>query len=302
MDDNEGIRADEESADDQAQDENGIFWGDPREKPRTGATIIQSECGRLDIELFPPLLMEYAGMHKPDATRACASEGGLLVDNVDCDVAETLAEVLKAHGEDCFVVPAADVIPLPRERQTHAARLTPSDLGPVDAAGRVEAAPWEKAIALAMGQVAVVDTRVKSADGVLSHRLSAATRMGGVGVVAAGIGSSPGRKTTVKRSRSQVLMDIVFLGKLRRYRIESREFDYKILGDQRQPGSEANIRALARCFLRAAPGMRTNFDAKRLMATGAASIPRYSECDFDETVHWLINMVRFEGAQEVGPK
>ena len=56
------------------QDDNrdGIIWEDPREGPRDGATLIRRRSGPLDIEVFPPLLIQYAGMVKPDATKACA--------------------------------------------------------------------------------------------------------------------------------------------------------------------------------------------------------------------------------------
>ena len=92
------------------------------------------------------------------------------------------------------------------------------------------------------------------------------------------------------------MVDIVFLDKLRRYRIEAREFDHSVLGDQRQPGSEANIRTLARRFVHAAPHVQTNFDKTRLTEAGHTDIPTRSPHGLDDIVHWLINLVRFESS------
>ena len=65
--------------------------------------------------------------------------------------------------------------------------------------------------------------------------------------------------------------------------------------------SEANLRTLARWFLYAAPGMRTNLDREELLATGQAALSEVSEHQLHELTHWLINLVHF-GKEEAPPK
>lgn len=264
---------------DETEAEDGESWDDPREAPRTGATIIRKRWGRLSLEVFAPLLMEYGRLHKPDATNACGRGGGILADNIEINAAEALAEALRAHGEDCFVVPAAHLVALPRERPIRAARLTRDGVALRDAAGHSESGPWKKGIVLAMAHVSVTTTTTKrSPSSVVSHRA----------------GPAGGGIATKRSSDTRTLADMVFLGKLRRYRISAPAFDYSILRDQLQPRSEDNILALVRQFLGAAPHLRTNFDAQQLASSGETEIPTHSTREFDDVVHWLINLVRFD--------
>lgn len=279
-------------------DEAEDAWEDPREKSREGATIIRARYGRLDIEVFPALLAEHAGMHRIDAAKACGEGAGILVDNDDIDKAEALAKALQEHDEDCFVVPAKSIVPLPRARPIHSARLVQSDLGPVDAAGNRESAPWENAIVLAMARVSVEASETQlSPDGPLTRRLPYVGVGGAAGVALGMTLSSGGDLKTVKKSATHTFLDIVFRGPLRRYRIEARQFDYSILGKQLQASSAANIRMLARWFIHAADHMRTHFDTDHLMATGQVRLPSLSVRQFNNLVHWLTNLV-YLGAEK----
>ncbi len=282
--------------DDELEKQNGDdeTWEDPREKARDGATVIRMRCGRLDIQVFAPLLVEHAGIHRLDAPQVCARGAGILVDNISIDAAEALAEALQEHGEGCFVVPAAFVVPLPRAKPLHAARLTPSDLGPTDTVGQVEQALWRTAVALALARVSVETTQTVPSSASLLTRRMRYVGVGGIPGIAIGSALSPSTSSkTVTKSGRRTFLDTVFLAPLRRYRVDAGGFDYSILGKQLQGNSEANIQVLARWFLHAAGHMRTNFDTKQLMLTGQVDLPNLSSQGFEDLVHWLINLVRF---------
>lgn len=295
-----GIMADETI---QQEDEVDRDGEDSHEKTRDGATIIRLRSGRLDIEVFPALLAEHAGIYRGDAAKVCARGDGIIVDNVDIDKAKALAKALQEHGEDCFVVPASSLVSLPRAKPIHAAHLTRPDLGPVDAAGNRESASWKDAIVLAMAGVRVEASETQtSPDGLLTRRLPY-VGVGGAAGIALGVMLSPGGdRQTVKKSATHTFLDIVFRDPLRRYRIEARQFDYSILGKQLQASSAANIRTLARWFLHAAHHMRTHFDTDHLMATGQVRLPSLSVRQFHNLVHWLMNLVylRDEGTAAEG--
>lgn len=276
-------------ADEQADDE-PFFWDDPREKPREGATIVRLREGQLDLQTFPPLLMHYLGLYRGDAIRTCAQGKGIIVDNVDVGVAEGLAEAFRAHGEDCFVIPAAFLVPLPPARPVHSARPTETDLQPVDSAGRVHSAPWDKAIVLAAAHVAVETVSTRWVPG---RRGVCAAMLGGMAgaVIAHGIG---GERKTTSHSTLHTLVNLVYLGKLRRYRIDSREFDYRLLGKHVQPSSEGNIRTLLQWLLPRVPRARTNLDRHGLLTGAPRAIPTMTEHALEDTVQWLINLERFE--------
>ena len=271
---------------------------DPREKPRTGASVIRLRWGKLDVEACAPLLRRYTGLHRQDAAVACARTGGILADNIDPAQAPGLVAALQAAGEPCFAVPAAEVVPLPRAVPVLAARLSSTDLGPLDNLGRQEEAPWDKAIALVLAGVAVVEEKRKT----VHHRapgggmaLAGGAAFGLAGAIAGGAldRSLHTEQRLVSKTEQRVWLDVVFLHPLRRYRIESGKFDYSVLGKQRATTGAANIQTLARWFLAYAPQVRTNVDGAELAKTGKVALPQLGEKAYNETVHWLINLARF---------
>ena len=269
---------------------------DPSPEPRTGATVIRLRQGTLDHACFPALLCEYAGMNRADAGLVCAHGHGLLAENLAPEQAEALAAALRGAGEPCFVVPAAEVAPLPPPVPIRAARLTPTDLGPIDAHGRQEPAPWEKAIALVLAWASVEREiqEVRQEHGYASPPLGRPGSRGRTRGALVG-----GYSGTELKPEERLRLDLVFLHPLRRYRIDSHQFDYSLLGPAARLSGETNLPALARSFVLAAPRMMTTPPARQLAEPAAARLPHLAEHGFDETVHWLINLARF-GKQAAG--
>jgi hypothetical protein len=147
-----------------------------------------------------------------------------------------------------------------------------------------------------MGHVAVQATTKKATyNSPFTKKLSGGAMLfGPTGAIADIALSGADNVKTVTSSSMHTMVDIVFLGPLRRFGIDAREFDYSILGDQQQQGSDANIRLLVRWLLYQMPGIRSNFDTAHLLKTGEAQLPRYSPHGFNETVHWLINLVKHD--------
>ena len=269
---------------------------DPRTKPRTGATVIRLRTGRLDINTCPQLLVTHGKMYKPDATKVCSQGAGILADNLDPNVARALAAALEDVGEPCFVVAAAEVVPLPAAQVFTSAHLSKSELAPVDVSGKLDRCPWTQALVLSLAHVTEQVTETKAAAGnVLSRRV---TGLGGFATAASmATGGTAMKRETVTRSAHPAFLEIVFGAPLRRYRIDGRHFDYSVLGDQLQQSSEANLRTLGRWFLWAAPWVRTNVDRDEMLATGQAPLPQLSEHQLDDLTHWLINLVHFGKAE-----
>ena len=270
------------------------------DKPRDGSTVVRRRAGRLDLETFAPLFAQALGIYKGDATKLCMQDDPILLDNVEPAKARAVADALTAHGEDCFIVPAADVVPLPRRKPTHALKLTQEEIGFVDAAGGVDSIAWSQAIVLVAGHVPVATTTKKAAPGMgLGRKISGVAAMGdlvapGASVLIQNAMDGGASLKTVTTSNAHTWVDLVFLKPLRRFRIDGREFDYSLLGEQRQPGSEANILTLIRWLLCYLPPVRTNIDAEQLKHTGRTALPTYSDHGFNHAVRWLINLVRHD--------
>lgn len=270
-------------------------------RPRMGATVIRLRLGKLNLETCPPLLVQHAGMLRLEAVTACSQGGGFLADNLDPQRAQALAAALEEVDEPCFVVPAAQVVPLPRAVPVHSAHLTKTDLRPTDTVGRQESALWETAIVLALAGVATEkeERRSRRDQSVLTQRVgtAGAVTMGGVAGVALSVAGSALRAATssetAHKTEQRVWLDLVFLKPLRRYRIDSGQFDYSLLGKQRAMTGELNIQRLARWFLHAASQMLTNVDGEQLRQTGKVPLPHLTERVYNETVRWLINLARF---------
>lgn len=290
---------DELDAEDEEEEEGGLIWEDPREKPRTGATLIRKRTGRLDLETFAPVVSHYVGLHRADAAAVCAHGRGILLDNIDIAAAEALAAHLQSLGEDCFVIPAEHLVPLPEERHVVRARMTREELHLYETSGEEHSAPWSRLLLLAMARVAVTTTVARpKAGNILTRKISYGAAVVG-GAYGAALSAAVAGSATSQHAHStshHTYADLVFLHPLRRLRINAREFDYAILGDQVQPASEANLRALARWFVHAAPQVRTNFDSRRLLETGEIDVQHTDLHELEALVHWLINLARFDRA------
>jgi hypothetical protein len=277
------------------QERERMLFDDPREKPRDGVTIIRLHAGRLDLETFADLFIQHLRMLRPEATRVCLQEGGILFDNIAPEVAKALAQDLQAHGEECFLIPAADLVPLPRAKPIHAVSLTEEDVSFADATGHVESVPWGKSIVLALGHVLVEQRTDKVVHrGLLTQNVGMAGALGGLtgADLAGGLGGGVKHKMVTTQDE-RLYLDFVALGPLRRYRIDAGECDYSVLGDQRQLSSVSNLRLLADLLLRHAPQLRTNFDAPQKPTQAATPLPKLSLHGMDAVVQWLVNLVRF---------
>lgn len=291
-----------------------FIWEDPRERPRDGATVIRERAGRLDLETFAPLVAQHTGLHRAEAAKICQAGHGVLVDNIDVSAAEALAAALHAHGEPCFVIPAAFLIPLPRAKAIHGLRLLKRELQLVDAAGHVQTVPWDKLLLLAAAHVPVERTVQRSApDNLFTRRVSyGAVALGGAaGAAIAAAGSAVTSGPRARQSSAlHTLANIVALHPLRRFEFDGRELDYSVLGEQVQPSSEANARLILRWLLTVAPHLRCNLEADQMRAGIEAPLPVHTRHDLDATVHWMINLARFgtgaaaggEGPQESAPE
>lgn len=245
-----------------------------------GAAVLRFSADPLSVEGFPDVLVAHLGLVRAEAATVCRNAGGILLEDAGAAQAQAIAADLRALGEDCLVVPSSRLISLPRSLPIHSAALTAADLGPTDAAGGRDSAPWQDALAMVMGHVPHEEIQTHT-----RRRLSSLA-LGGIPGMA--VGTS--HKTTTKRASTRVLLQIVFDDPVRCYEINSREFDYSLLGAQLQPNSEANIQALARWFLHACPGLRVNFDHDRLLQTGRAELPLSTPKGLNQTARWLVNL------------
>lgn len=259
----------------------------------SGATIIRHSRGRLDIEVFPNIFVEHTGMLRLDATTLCSDGPGILLHGADRERAQAVADALQAHGEDCTLVPADEVLSAPDPTLIHSGRLTTSGFRPVDAASNEEFAKWEHLIVLALAHVETTRTITESASGNILTQHMPYGGIGGAAGAALGRALSPGGSKSEEKTAQETCLDIIFRKPLRRYRIIAGHFDYGILGDQLHSSSQANVVTLARWFVHAGPRLRTNFDADELMKTGSVEIPSMSRAQFRDLVDWLLNLVRF---------
>lgn len=280
--------------DDELQLPDKEVFEDPRELPRTGATILRLKSGRLDLEVFTRVFVNHLKLIKSEATKLCQQESGILVDNIEPKLAEALAGELRALGEECLVIPAADLMMLPRPYPIHAVKLTRSGLslrGTSDEWGQIA---WDDLAVLALANVAFEEQHTRSTDSVLTRRITPISAMGGVGGVVgaamAASGALQSRTTTSKTSQVHQLLDLVNTTGEQHYRIDARHFDHSILGDQLGHSSTANILTLCRWLLSYSSKAWTNLDTNQLQQTGACPIPSHSLHGLSDIARWLLNL------------
>jgi hypothetical protein len=249
-------------------------------RARVGATVMRRRGGEIDAPTVASILVKRLGIPKLDALEACTRGGGILADNVDPAAAEGLAADLKALGEDCIVVPAGEIVTLSGRRAVHAAHLTHTEAAFVDADGHATEAPWSQGVALVAGAVGVMETELEE------HPVSVWRER--INLVGLPVPRSEAWEVT--KTETEELVDVVFTAPLRWYRINARQFDFSILGQQEQPGSDANIHTLARWLVYAMPHVRTNFDNEQLLKTGQLPLETYPEHHFRNVLSWLTNL------------
>ena len=256
---------------------------------RDGATVIRLRWGRLDLEALTQTLVKAGHLCEPDVARLCFLSPGILADNIDPAVAAALAAALQAQGEPCVVVRAAELVPLPPATVVSHVELSSTGLHPIVAGAAAEECPWQSATSLALAHIHLLGSKTIAEPtlGIIGHTLSSFVNVWGVPV------EKIPMTMEVPTESLTAYLDLAFSTPVRRYRIQSDHFDFSLLGKQLQMTAEANIHDLARWFLTAAPQVRTNVDAARLLATNQAPLPQLSVPQFDDLTHWLLNLAHF---------
>jgi len=269
-----------------------MIFEDARERPRDGASILRLRNTRLALETFAPLFVEHLRVPKFEATKLCQLDSGLLLDNIEEKLAEAIASELRARGEECIVVPAGEMVQLPRPHPAHAMRLDKTGLSVRGATEDWYHIAWTDLTCLTMGQAAFEEVK-RTSRGLLNRRITSPAAMGEIGVSTIATVIAPRSNTSVSKSSTHhELIELVSLSPLAYCHIDARHFDYSLLGDQLQNSSTANALTLARWLMTYAPQMRTNVDLPRLMQTGRAPIPSVTLPGLREITGWLANLAK----------
>ncbi|MEI6501243.1 MAG: hypothetical protein WCP21_09495, partial [Armatimonadota bacterium] len=250
-----------------------LLFADPNDRPRDGATVIRLRSDRLSLETFAPIFVDLLGLIKADATHLCQQESGILLDNVEHGLAEQVARTLQAQGEDCFTVAAGEIMSLPRPRQVINLQFTKAGLALGNATGEPTQIGWDEVAALAVAHVPIETTQKKTSSNMMMANVGMGFAIGGVGGAVAMAALNPAINTrTIKSSSTHQFLDLASGDGTLHFRIDARQFDYSILGDQLQAGSTANILTLTRWLLTYMPTARTNIDAAQLKEKGTAPL------------------------------
>lgn len=252
-------------------------------QPRTGASIVRLRSGRLDLETFAPIFVELLGLVKGDATHLCQHESGILLDNIPQVVAEQVAAALQQHGEDCFLIPAADVVVIDRPEPVHDIRFVKQGVVLHDKEGHPSDVPYDRLAVLAISHVIIDETHLKKhPPGLVQYLGMGATSYAPLHL-----------SETVHSSEMVHCLDLAGPDGSVYFRLDAAEIDFHVLGDQRQPTSLANLLTLGRWMLTYAPGLRSNIDAEALRHTGKAPLPMHSAYGLTQVSQWLVNLAKF---------
>lgn len=280
--------------DDELREREQALFDETGQRPREGLTVIRLRADRLDLETFTPLFVDVLGLIKADATHLCHQESGIVLDNVEAALAQKLAAALQAAGEECFVVAAAKLVSVSRPRPVTALRFTKAGLALGGATGEKTQVGWDEPAVLALSHVPIEHVTHKTTGNPLMANVGIGAALGGLGGAIAMGALNPATSTrTVKSSDLHQYLDLLNADGTLYFRIEGRQFDYSILGDQLQAGSTANLLTLTRWLLTYMPGLRTNLDAERLKTTGTAPLPVHSPHGLSQVSQWLLNLAKF---------
>lgn len=269
---------------------------EPAEDQPTGPTaaVVRARYGRLPLEVFAPILIQCAHLMKAEATEACSHGRGILLTRIPLEAAQATVAALRAQGEECWAVPTEELVPVPPVWQIHAAHLGHEGARMVNAAGHTEEVRWSDAQAMSFARVRPIDfkTKTRRSNPLMRDGFAAGMAMeAGCGVmVVSTTGMMQPRLPAANPVRPFV--ELLFASHAQRFRIDGHEFDYSVLGDQRQESSDNNIQTLARWLLYAAPHVRTNFDTQALMDKGWVRLAEVPEHGFAEMQRWLVNLLR----------
>ena len=267
---------------------------DSTDAPVAAAAILRARWGQLPLEPFAQILVDLAGLVKADATAACAHGRGILVQGIPEAAAHETVAALKSHGEEAWVVAEQSLAPRLPWRQVHSAHFGHAGARFVDAAGHAEEVQWSDALALAFARVRLHDSSsgIKPKSPLMRDGFGAAMAVGVGGVMVVNSDDFRPPVTAPRTGQVRTFVEMVFAGHPHRLRIDGHEFDYSILGDQLQPGADANIQTLARWLLHAAPHMRTNVDSQALIQTGRVRLTEVHEHLIDDLMQWLANLAQ----------
>jgi hypothetical protein len=272
-----------------------LLFAAPKDRPRDGFSVLRLRLGRLPLEIFAPIFVDLLRLIRADATRLCQQESGLLFDNIERGLAEQVAKTLQAQGEDCLVVPAAELLTLERPRPVNSLQFTKAGLALADSAGQELQVGWNEIATLALAQVPVETVQTKTSSNRLMTKVAIGFAVGGLAGAAATAALNPAISTrTVKSSTTHLFLDLASTDGSLYFRIDARQFDYRVLGDQLQPSNAANILTLTRWLLTYMPTLRTNIDAEGLKATGATRLGEHSPHGLTQVSQWLLNLAKFD--------
>jgi hypothetical protein len=269
---------------------------EPAEDQPTGPTgaVVRARYGRLALEVFAPILAQSAHLVKAEATEACSHGRGILLTRIPLEAAQATVAALRAQGEESWAVPTEELVPVPPVWQIHAAHLGHEGARVVNSAGHTEEVRWSDAQAMTFARVRPIDfkSKVKPPTRAMRSGFGAAMAMSAGGVMIVNAEDLVPRPKLAGPSPVRPFVELLFAGHAQRFRIDGHEFDYSVLGDQRQEGSDSNIQTLARWLLYAAPHVRTNFDTQALMDKGWVRLAEVPEHGFAEMQRWLVNLLR----------
>jgi hypothetical protein len=279
-----------------------LLFADPNDRPRDGFSVLRLRLGRLSVEIFAPIFVNVLGLIRADATRLCQQESGVLFDNIERELAEQVAQTLQAQGEDCFVIPAAELITIQRPRPINSMQFTKAGLALGDSVGEQVQVGWEELAALALAQVPIETVKTKTSTNALMANVGIGFAVGGLAGAAAAAALNPATTTRTTRSSStHQFLDLVSRDGSLYFRIDARQFNYQILGDQLKPSNARNILTLTRWLLTYMPKLCTNLDAEALKATGATRLEEHSPHGLTQVSQWLLNLAKF-GKQPLPPQ
>lgn len=263
----------------------------PAQQSRDGVSLVRLRTGRLNLETFAPVFVETLGLMRGDATHLCQHESGILLDNIPRPVAEQVAAALQQHGEDCFLIPAAEVVALDPPRQVHDLRFVKQGVILHGPEGEQADVPFEQLAALAISHVIINETHLKQhPPGLVQYLGMGATSYAPLHL-----------SETVHTSEMLHYLDLAGRDGSVYFRVDAAQVDFHMLGEQMQPTSLGNLLTLGRWMLTYASQLRTNVDVNALEHTGTTRLPMHSAHGLTQVSEWLLNLAKF-GKEPLPPR
>ena len=224
---------------------------------------------------------------------------GLIAESLPAADAEALAAELTAVGQAALAAPSSLLETPATPVLVAKAELSGDGFDVVS--GRANAAPerlsWTRLSALCAAglEVRTTTTVTETSPMELGEK---AVRLGLT--MATGIpmmGSKKEVKRTVETRDRTLTLDLLFLAPARRLRIDSRAFDYSLLGPKMGYGVEANFHALLEELAARAPGALRGKGTRALLARRPAGESQYESLDDMEREElWLLTLASLRAA------